>query len=101
MFEFISYYDNYLKNFRIITNEIDGLRIVDMSYIFFQIQNIKHDGGFDCNFINMNRSGFYSDFLFKCKMCNLEKKISSTKIVPDSNWSINKAAVSSSIAIGK
>lgn len=65
---------------------------------------MKHDGGFDCNFMNMHfvneiRSGFYSVFLFKCNMCNLEKKISSTKIVP--NWSINKAAVSSSIAIGK
>ncbi|CAI6376082.1 unnamed protein product [Macrosiphum euphorbiae] len=52
------------------------------------------------NLVNEIRSGFYSDFLFKCKMCNLEKKISSTKFVPDSNWSINKAAVSSSIAIG-
>jgi len=78
-----------------------------MSHIFFQIQNMKHDGGFDCNFMNMNfineiRSGFYSVFLFKCNMCNLEKQISSTKIVPNSNnWSINKAAVSSSIAIGK
>jgi len=53
------------------------------------------------NFVNEIHSGFYSDFFFKCKMCNLEKKISSTKIVPDSNWSINKATVSSSIAIGK
>jgi len=89
-----------------MTNEIDGLRIVDMSHIFFQIQNIKHDSGFDCNFMNMKfvneiRSGFYSDFVFKCKMCNLEKKISSTKIAPNDNWSINKAAVISSIAIGK
>lgn len=96
-----------MKNFRIITNELDGLRIADMSHIFFQIQNMKHDGGFDCNFMNMNfvneiRSGFYSVFLFKCSMCNLEKKISSTKIVPNSNnWSINKATVNSSIAIGK
>jgi len=77
-----------------------------MSHIFFQIQNIKHDGGFDCNFMNMKfvkeiRSGFYSVFKFKCKMCNLEKKISSTKIVPNDNWSINEAAVRSSIAISK
>lgn len=77
-----------------------------MSHIFFQIQNTKHIGGFDCNFINMDfvseiRSGLYSEFIFKCKMCNLEQKISSSKNVPKSNWSINKAAVNSTIAIGK
>lgn len=77
-----------------------------MAYIFCQIQNIKHDGGFGCNFINMNfvrevRSGFYSDFVFKCVMCGIEKKISSSKNCPKNNWSINKAAVNSTIAIGK
>ncbi|XP_022160750.1 uncharacterized protein LOC111026879 [Myzus persicae] len=47
--------DLVIKNspMEIMTNEIDGLRIVDMSHIFFQIQNIKHDSGFDCNFMNM------------------------------------------------
>ncbi|XP_029346456.1 uncharacterized protein LOC107884527 isoform X2 [Acyrthosiphon pisum] len=63
-----------------ISNEIDGHRIVDVAHIFFQIQNIKHDGGFGCNFIDMNfvrevRSGFYSDFVFECKMCGIEKKL--------------------------
>lgn len=83
---------------------MDGHRIVDMAYIFCQIQNIKH--GFGYYFINMNfvrevRSGFYSDFIFKCKMCGIEKKISSSKNGPKSNWSINKAAVNSTFAVGK
>lgn len=96
-----------LYNFRTnTTNEINGHRIVDMSHIFVQIQNMKHDGGFNCNFLNMNfvceiRSGLYSDFIFKCGMYNLEKKISSTKVLSNDKWSINKAAVNSTIAVGK
>ncbi|KAF0709507.1 Uncharacterized protein FWK35_00023410 [Aphis craccivora] len=41
-------------------------------------------------FVREVRSGFYSDFVFECKMCVIEKKISSTK----------NTAVNSTIAVG-
>jgi len=48
------------------------------------------------------RKGYYSQFLFKCKMCNIQKKIHSSKIdeTPQNHWSTNKAIVNSTIAIG-
>lgn len=66
---------------------ISGNRIVDISYIFNQIQNNNHDGGFGCNFMNIDflyeiRLGFYSEYWFNCKMCNIKQKIKSVKNSP-------------------
>lgn len=77
-----------------------------MAFVFDQIQNNNHDGGFGCSFINMeflheNRSGFYSEYLFKCKMCNIKQKIKTNKNSPTTQWSINKSVVNSTVAIGK
>jgi hypothetical protein len=62
---------------------------------------------FGCNFMNMEyisefRRGYYSQFLFKCKMCNIQKNIYSSKFDENlqNQWSINKAIVNSTIAIG-
>lgn len=94
--------ENYSETF----NEIPGKRIVDVSYLFEQIQNNKHDGGFGCTFNDMyfiseDRRGCYSEFWFKCRMCNIKTKICSVKEYPKTNWSINKSLVNSTIAIGK
>lgn len=62
---------------------------------------------FGCNFMNMEyvsefRKGYYSQFVFKCKMCNIQKKIYSSKFdeTHQNQWSTNKAIVNSTIAIG-
>ncbi|XP_029343469.1 uncharacterized protein LOC100570366 isoform X1 [Acyrthosiphon pisum] len=87
--------------------EINGCRIVDIGYVFSQILDCTHEGMFGCNFMNMEyisefRRGYYSQFLFKCKMCNIKKKIYSSKFDENlqNQWSINKALVNSTIAIG-
>lgn len=85
---------------------MNGKRIVDISYFIEQVQNSEYEGGFGCNFNNMdfvseNRSGVYSEFWFICRMCNIKKKICSVKEFPTTNWSINKSLVNSTIAIGK
>lgn len=74
--------------------------------MFNQIQNNIHDGGFGCNFMNMEflyeiRLGLYSEYWFKCKMCNIKQKIQSVKNSPTTDWSINKSVVNSTIAIGE
>lgn len=86
-------------------NEMIGKRIIDVSYILKQIKDSKHNGGFWCNFNDMDfvsedRRGCYSEFLFKCRMCYITKKIWSVKKSPKTNRSINKALVNSIIAIG-
>jgi len=60
---------------------------------------------FGCSFINMkyiseSRKGYTSQFLFKCKMCNIEKKINTFKETPQNSWSTNKSIVNSTISIG-
>lgn len=96
----------FLFNCRVISNEIHGLRMVGISHTFSQIQNSKHVGGFEYNYINIYFTRevclvYYSEFFFKCKICNTNKKISSTKTYTKSNWFINKAAVNSTISIDK
>jgi len=68
--------------FRVLTENLSGRRIVDVDYIFKQIQNSSHGGGLDCSFLNMSfvsekRYGFFSKFKFQCKMCNIVTVISS------------------------
>lgn len=96
---------NIYLNYSETNNEIVGHRVVDIAYVFKQIQNSNHDGSFGCNFLNMDfvnevRYGAYSDFWYKCKMCNIKQKMSSVQNSPSTNWSINKSIVNTSIAIG-
>lgn len=81
-----------------------GRRIVDIFYVFEQIRDSEHSGGFGCSFINMlfiseKRQGFCSQFKFKCNMCGVIKFIqsekSNSKFLP-----INEGIVSGTIAIG-
>lgn len=83
---------------------IGGRRIVDVMHIFDQIRNGNHDIGLGCTFIDCEflkevRSGYFSSWIFKCKMCNVLTKIESEKddlgCIP-----INKAVVSGTYAIG-
>lgn len=82
------------------------MRIVDLSFIFSQIKDLNHDIGLGCSFFDMDfvsehRRGCYSECWFKCKMCNIKSKICTVKESPKTNWSIIKAIVNSTIAIGK
>jgi len=72
-------------------------------HIFDQIRNDNHGIGLgctfsDCVFLKEVRSGYFSSWIFKCKMCNMLTKIESEKkdlgCIP-----INKAVVSGAYAI--
>lgn len=80
-----------------------GRRVVDIMYLFEQIQ-IRHSGGFGCSFIDMyfrseTIQGFHSIFSFKCKVCGIEKKIYSEKLKQEC-MPVNKAVVNACHAIG-
>lgn len=95
---------NFGESLIVTQNQISGNRIVDITYIFYQIQNNHHDGGFGCSFMNFLheiRLGFYSEYWFKCKVCNIKQKIKSIKNEPTTDWLINKYVVNSSITIGE
>lgn len=62
-----------------------GRRIVDVLYIFQQLQNSVHNIAFGCSFMNSEfvkeiRSGYFCTWTFKCKMCNIITKIESEKV---------------------
>lgn len=77
---------------------------MDIGYLFKQIQNSHHKGGFDCSFMNMEfeselMRGYSSEFYFRCKMCGVKNKFLSENI--QNNYiPINKALVNASLAIG-
>lgn len=88
------------------TDILIGRRIVDIGHIFNEIQNSRHSGGFGCSFLDMifkreEINGFFSIFYFHCKMCGIEKKISSEKPNNFECIPINKAVVNATLAIGK
>lgn len=82
-----------------------SLRIVDMFYVFNQIQKSKeHTLGLGCTFIDMNFvkeecQGFSSMWYFKCKICNCIMIIVSERVTPD-YLPINKSAFYGTIAVG-
>lgn len=60
---------------------LEGNRIINIAYLFEQIKNISHHP-FQCNFqhlefVKEQRTGFYSQFYFKCRLCNKMEKIRS------------------------
>ncbi|XP_022172386.1 uncharacterized protein LOC111035173, partial [Myzus persicae] len=80
-----------------------GRRIVDIFYIFQQIKNDMHDGGFGCSFMNSElvkeiRNGYYCTWIFKCSMCLITTKIESERT--GTYIQVNKATVTASIGIG-
>lgn len=80
-----------------------GRRIVDVFYIFKQLQNSVHNIAFGCSFINSelmkeNRNGYFCTWTFKCKMCNINTNIESER--SGSYIPINKAIVTASVGIG-
>lgn len=83
---------------------VGGRRIVDAMYMFDQIRNANHGIGLGCTFIDCVflkeiRLGYFSSWIFKCKMCNMLIKIESEKENLES-IPINKAVVSGTYAIG-
>ncbi|XP_050053438.1 uncharacterized protein LOC126549075 [Aphis gossypii] len=84
---------------------LNGRRIVDIGHIFNEIQNSGHSGGFGCSFLDMifkreEKNGFFSFFYFHCKICGIEKKISSENPNNFECIPINKAVVNATLAIG-
>lgn len=94
----------FLYRNNLIYSSLEGRRIVDINYVFEQIQSIRHEK-FDCSFLDMvflseYRKGYSSVFKFKCKMCNYESTIHTEKIIQTNSLGINKAIVNGSLAIG-
>lgn len=84
--------------------KVQGRRLVDINHIFETIQNNKHEG-FGCTFTDLNlikeiRTGFFSQFFFKCKLCN-KIEIISSEPKKSSSMSVNTAIVSSVVSNGQ
>ncbi|XP_029348145.1 uncharacterized protein LOC100575276 isoform X2 [Acyrthosiphon pisum] len=88
-----------------LTIHFKGRRIVDMSHVFYQIQNSKqHTPGLGCSFMDVDfisesTKGFECSWKFQCRMCNMKTVITSEKRDPEI-IPINKAVVNGTIAIG-
>lgn len=83
---------------------LEGWRIVEISFLFEQIQSIRHYK-FDCFFLAMVfksecRRGYVSIFTFKCKMCNCKSTLYSERNNQTNSLKINQAIVNGSLAIG-
>ncbi|KAK4884125.1 hypothetical protein RN001_000396 [Aquatica leii] len=84
---------------------ITGRRIVEMSYFFNQLQQIKHEG-FGCSFsdlrfISEKIEGLRSIFTFKCSICNITERIRTENLDDGTPQdTINISAVAGSVATG-
>lgn len=83
---------------------LEGRRIVDINYLFTQIQQSRHDK-FDCSFVDMVfkselRKGYISIFTFECKMCGTISKIASENTNDTKYLGINQAVINATLAIG-
>jgi len=78
---------------------------VDIKHFFNSLKNIKHDP-FSCTFKNLNlinerKNGFFSEFIFKCDLCNKIDIISNEPKTTDISLSINTAIVMATINSGQ
>ncbi|KAJ8873663.1 hypothetical protein PR048_024493 [Dryococelus australis] len=84
-----------------MANVLPGRGIVDMTYLFTQIQNEKHHGGTDCSFMDMD---FWMDFTvhgFLNAECYIVSEImSENRENKDTYMPINETAVHSILASG-
>lgn len=72
----------------------------------FEQAQIRHNALTDCSFADMDfksevLKGFYSIFVFKCRVCGIENDIYSEKIKQEPSMQVNNAVVSACFAIGK
>lgn len=85
---------------------ITGRRIFDIQHLFFQILNSKKHGMFDCNLTDMElvserRRGLYSEFLLKCKMCNITDTITTERCQQgNTDTEINSCVAMAAISTG-
>jgi len=85
--------------------EIQGRRFIDIGHLFKSIQRIRHEP-FDCTFADLDlvkeiRKGYFSKFIFKCKICCKMEVISSEPEEKSSALKINTAIVSSVVNTGQ
>lgn len=78
---------------------------MDIKHFFNSLKNIKHDP-FSCTFqnlslINERKNGFFSEFIFKCDLCNKIDIISNEPKTTDISLSINTAIVMATINSGQ
>lgn len=84
--------------------DMEGRRFVNIKHVFESIQSIKHVG-FDCTFSDLEftkeiRKGFFSTFIFICKICGKNENIHSEN-PSDSIININMAIVSAVVNTGQ
>ncbi|KAJ8887835.1 hypothetical protein PR048_014053 [Dryococelus australis] len=87
-----------------VANVLSGRRIVDIAYLFTQIQNEKHHGGTDCSLVDIDFviekvDGFHCTWVFQCKVCDIVSEImSENRENKDTYTPINETAVHSTLA---
>lgn len=96
--------DNDITDLNDSFKDMEGRRFVNIKHIFESIQLIKHVG-FDCTFSDLEftkeiRKGFFSNFLFICKICGKKENIYSEN-PSDDVININMAVVSATINTGQ
>nr|XP_022911954.1 uncharacterized protein LOC111422910 [Onthophagus taurus] len=84
--------------------ELDGRRIVDVSSFMNQICEIGYHNPFNCSVVDMHiiseqRNGLSSQITLQCKMCGIQKKIT-TDSINTSKINDSVVLVATSIGIG-
>lgn len=87
------------------SHSLCGRRIVDIQFLFKEIQKVSQHGPFDCNFSNMEfeseiRNGLRSGFKFKCKMCGCVEIVWSEDRDSKDKMDVNTGAVAGIMTIG-
>ncbi|XP_071056943.1 uncharacterized protein [Onthophagus taurus] len=82
--------------------ELDGRRIVDVSSFMKQICEIGYHNPFNCSVVDMHiiseqRNGLSSQITLQCKMCGIQKKITTDSI---NTSKINDSVVLAATSIG-
>ncbi|KAL4104088.1 hypothetical protein QTP88_019401 [Uroleucon formosanum] len=85
--------------------EIQGRRFIDIGHLIKSIQRIRHEA-FDCTFTNLDlvkeiHKGYFSKFIFKCKICCKMEGISLEPEEKSTALKINTAIVSSVVNTGQ
>lgn len=86
-------------------NILQGRRLVDIGYVFKQINKISKHSPFDCSFGDMYptsecRMGLQTKITFFCRMCNMEKSLNLIDDNCEGGMNINNALALSAISTG-
>lgn len=87
------------------TNKISGRRIVDINYVFEQMQRMSTNTCKTCNegkmvFEKEIKRGLLSVFTFQCTSCGKRKRLESSHLRNNKGANVNQGAVTGIVSIG-